>query len=371
MDRIELEELIEQTESVPERLALLRKAWEMADEEQDYENQIRYRLNYIRDCCFYYDVMEVYVIFPEVLRLHDEHMREYGYDSMTPDILWDYKWLLENAHEFYQISEKQFEKLFGDCKRRYLKEGYSPRPLYSYRFMFYLNIDKEKAKEAYKDFCDSKRDWRSDCHACERSKEVQYFLGADNFGRAAKIAQPLIDGQLKCAEQPECTIGDFLRYYNEKLLNGDPDYAEPAGNLCEKLKRIIERKGTATTYMSEILLYYALENPSKALSYYKKHGLYFEESRNPLIKFRFAIGAIAFLSNLRVKGTYKMELSPEFPFYREDDTYDVKALMDYYVEKARDIAQKMDQRNGTDVFVRRFHITLEQLEKRSIIFETR
>lgn len=365
MDRIEIDNRIEQTENVTERLALIRKAWEMADEEQDYDAQIQYRLDYISDCCFYQDVMEIYVIFPEVLRLHDARVKEYGFDSMTPSILWDYKWLIENADEFYQISVKQFEALFEDCKRRYLEAGYSPRPLYSYRFTFYKHIDKEKAKEAYKDFLSHKRDWRSDCHACERCKEVQFFLAMGDFGRAARAAQPVIDGQLKCAEQPECTIGDFLRYYNEKLLEGDADYAEPAGNICEELKRIIDRKGTATSYMSEILLYYALEKPTKALGYYKKHGTYFEENRNPMNKFRFAIAAMAFLSNLRGKKTYKMELSPEFPFYREDDTYDVKTLTDYYMEKACDIAQKMDQRNAAPVFTERLHRVTEQLEQRN------
>ena len=359
MDRIELDELIEETESVTERLPLLRKGWEMADAQQDYESQIQYRLDYISDCCFYYDVMEIYVIFPEVLRLHDAHVKEYGYDSMTSSILWDYKWLLENANEFYQISVKQFETLYEDCKRRYLEQGYSLRPLHSYRFTFYLNIDKEKAKEAYVDFYNSRRDWRSDCHACERCKEVQYFLGIEDFGRASRAAQPVIDGQLKCAEQPECTIGDFLRYYNEKLLEGDADYADPAGNLCEKLKRIIERKGTATSYMSEILLYYALEKPEKALTYYKKHGLYFEESRNPLNKFRFALAVLVFLSNLHEKDTYKMELSTAFPFYREDDTYDVKELINYYMEKVRDLAQKLDARNGTEVYTQRLVLVVE------------
>lgn len=365
MDRIEIEELIEQTENVTERLALIRRAWEMADEEKDYEAQIEYRLDYISDCCFYQDVMEIYVIFPEVLKMHDAHVRDYGYDNMTPRILWDYKWLIENADEFYQISVEQFETLFEDCKRRYIEAGYSLRPLYSYRFTFYKYIDKEKAIEAYQDFIECKRDWRSDCHACERCKEVQFFLAMDNFGKAARIAQPVIDGQLKCAEQPECTIGDFLRYYNEKLLSGDADYAEPAGNLCEKLKRIIDRKGTATSYMSEILLYYALEKPAKALNYYKKHGLYFEEIRNPRNKFHFAIAVLAFLSNLNGKETYKMELRPEFPFYREDDTYEVKVLTDYYMDKARDIAQKMDRRNGTSVYTQRLDRVTEQLARRN------
>ena len=359
MDRIELDELIEETDNVTERLPLLRKAWEMADAQHDYEAQIQYRLDYISDCCFYQDVMETYVIFPEVLRLHDEHVKAYGYDSMTPNILWDYKWLLENAHEFYQISEKQFETLFEDCKRRYLEQGYSPRPLYSYRFMFYVNSDREKAKEAYQDFHNSKRDWRSDCHACERCKEVQFFLALDEFGRAARAAKPVIEGELKCAEQPECTIGDFLRYYNVKLITGDADFAEPAGNLCEQLKRIIERKGTATSYMSEILLYYALQKPGKALGYYKKHGLYFEEIRNPMNKFHFGLAVLVFLSNLRGKETYKMELSPEFPFYRQDDTYSVKELTDYYMEKVSDIAQKLDARSQTSVYRQKLELVLE------------
>ena len=63
MDRIEIDNRIEETESVTERLALMRKAFEGADAEQDYDARIRYRLDYIHDCCFYYDTTEIYLIF--------------------------------------------------------------------------------------------------------------------------------------------------------------------------------------------------------------------------------------------------------------------------------------------------------------------
>lgn len=350
MTREELDREIERTPNGKEKMALLRKGWEMADREKDYDGQIEYRLEYMSQAAFYDDVLEIYIVYPEVLRLHDNYIKESGYDYNTRDILWNYKWLLENAADFYQISIQQFEAFFEDCKRRYMENNYSLRPLYGFRFIFYANINQEKCLDAYKEFNNLRRDHMSDCHACERSKEVDFYLGQGELGKALTKAAPVVDGQLTCAEQPECTLGAFMRYYNEQIVQGDTDYIEPASELCETLRKIIEKKGTATFHIPDILFFYAMEKPEKALKYYAKNCTFFENNRNPVYRYHFAIAALAFLKNLGDKKTYKMKLPSDFALYRSDHVYDVKELRNYYYNGALEIAKKMDERNGTTVF---------------------
>lgn len=350
MNKAELDQQIRQAPNGKSKMELLRKGWEMADQNKDYDGQITYRMEYMHEAVFYDDVLEIYIIFPEILKLHDQHMKEYGHDPYTRNIMWRYKWLLENAMDFYQISVKQYEMFWQDCKKRFVQNNYSLRPLYEYRFIFYANIDAHKAAEGYREFWNCKRDMLSDCHACERAREVNYLLGIGDFQKASEWAEPLINGILSCAEEPECTLGYFLRYYNGKILEGDHDYAEPAGDICETLKKRIAQKGIATAHIPDVFMYYALENPTKALNYYKKHWSFFEKNRNPENKFRFALAVLAFLYNLKDKTTYKMTLDSSFPFYNENNIYDVEVLRAYYRDKALDIARKMDARNGTCVF---------------------
>jgi len=350
MNKAELDREINRTPNGKHRMELLRKGWEMADANKDYNGQMYYRLEYMYDAFFYEDELEGYVIFPEILRLHDQRVKEYGYDGKTYDVLWKYKWILENAASFYQISIQQYEMFWQDCKKRYMQNNYSLRPLYQHRVVFYDNIDKRIAEEAYREFLNCERDSMSDCHACERSLEVDYFLGRGEIGKAVNKAAPLIDGELRCAEQPECTLASFLRYYNEKILEGESDYIEPASELAETLRKAIDRKGIATFHIPDVFMFYGLANPTKALNYFKKQWPFFEEHRVPRDRFWFGIATLCFLRNLKDKKTYKMTLDSAYPFYNEKNTYNVEELINYYKTKTLEIVEKMDGRNGTTYF---------------------
>ena len=88
----------------------------------------------------------------------------------------------------------------------------------------------------------------------------------------------------------------------------------------------------------------------RSLSYYKKNWKFFEKNRNPLVKFWFAAACVRFFQQLEEKKTYKMSMPVTFPFYNEKNVYDVEQLKSYYEKFAKDIAAKLDKRNGSDYF---------------------
>lgn len=354
MDRMELNRQIRMTPNGRARMDLLRKGWEMADQEQDYDAQISYRLDYMHQSVFYDDLLEIYIVYPEVLKLHDRHMKEFGYDRNTRSIMWKYKWLLENAADFYQISQKQYELFSQDMKRRFQQNNYSLRSLYEYQFVFWQGADAEKAAEGYRLFSDSRRDTLSDCQACERAREVDYFLQKNAPEEALERAQPLLDGRMRCSEEPECTSGFLLRYFAQEIARGDMTHQELAEELCEKVKRGISRRGIATTHIPSVLLYYALTQPAKALNYFKKYWHFYETNRNPNTRYWFALAAVCFLKQLGGRKTYRMSLDPAFPLYNEKNVYEVSALRAYYEKAGLEIAAKMDQRNGNSLYADRW-----------------
>ena len=141
-----------------ERMDLYQQGWELADQLNDYAQQLRFRMEYIKESAFYDDAMQMYVVFPVMLKKHDEYVKEHGTDPATYDILWKYKWIIENARFFYQITQVQFEKFSEDFKRRCEENGYSLRSYYEYGFNFYEKIDREKADEYYHNFLKCKRE---------------------------------------------------------------------------------------------------------------------------------------------------------------------------------------------------------------------
>lgn len=334
-----------------ERLRLLKMAYEEADAMHDYDNQMFYRMEFMKESDFYFDAMEMYVVFPKLLQLHDSYLEVHGYNPYTFDVMWRYKWILGNAEDFYQISLKQMDYLLEDFRRRCLEYGYSLRTYYRYVYAFFQYIDWGKAEEAYQKYLMYDRDELSDCKACELNLEVEYLLATDREEQAIKRATVLMSRQLQCAEVPEATCGHFLRFYNLKLCTGEAVDLEATNRYCDLLRNGITKKGICAVYLGDVLLFYSLTNSAKALNWFKKYWEVFETSRNPAVKFHFALGTLKFLEHLKDQKTYKMKLSSEFPLYQESGEYQVQELYQYYNSYAVDFARKLDQRNQSSYYM--------------------
>ena len=334
-------------------MAYLREAIKEADELEDYEWRMKLRMEFIHESNFYSDAMEIYVIMPELLKIYDEYVEQYGVDErICHEVMWKYKWLLETSKDFYQVSIKQFENISEDMKRRFLEAGYSLRPYYVYQFDFYKYIDWEKAEYFYQEFKKCKRDGMCDCVACERNDEVEYLLECGNIDQAKKKAKVLFDRRMTCAEVPEATYGEFLRYYNLQLCKGELDCLQEAEKCCKEVNNAVRRRGIILEFFGDVMLFYALTNQGKALDWFKHFWSLYETNKNPIYKLYFAFGMIRFLKQLQEeKNSYRMKLPNCFPLFQEDGNYNLEELREYYESYARSCAQKFDARNGTTHFM--------------------
>ena len=266
------------------------------------------------------EAMEIYVIMPELLKIYDEYVEQFGVnESICHEVLWKYKWLLGTSKDFYQVSIKQFETISGDMKRRFLEAGYSLRPYYVYQFDFYKYINWEKAEHYYQEFKKCKRDGMCDCAACERNDEVEYLLECGNIDQAKKKAKVLFDKRMTCVEIPEATYGKFLHYYNIQLCKGERDCLQEAEKCCKEVKDAVHRRGIILEFFGDVMLFYALTNQEKALDWFKHYWSHYETDRNPIYKLYFAFGMMRFAKKLQEeKDTYRMKLPNDFPLYQKD-----------------------------------------------------
>jgi hypothetical protein len=133
------------------------------------------------------------------------------------------------------------------------------------------------------------------------------------------------------------------------MLGNEVDIEE-ATQFCKLFSDPLRYQSILVEAFGVPMIFFALTDPSKALTWYKRFWSMFETMRNPGYKFYFAIGAVLFFKK-RSKATYKMNLPTNFPFYREDNTYNVQELIDYYYNFAKNVATKLDRRNGTSHYM--------------------
>lgn len=340
------ERLIQMEEHGKRRMEILKQAWMEADAEGDYRNRVYYRIEYVNDAVFYDDTMMLYVVFPEYLKLYDEYNATLGNERFTFDVMWDYKWVIGNSNQFYQISVEQMELFCKDFKSRYQLNGYSLSAYYRSRYDFYYNIDKNRASEEFEKFKEEKRGEMSNCLACDRQCMVDYYLRMQEEDEAIRYAQDLFSGVLTCHEIPALTYGSFM------LLHMQKQEYEKAEEYCNKLKRCISRLRLFTELIGKILMFYSTTDPSQALDYYKKNYGWYETNKNPYYKFYFAVGASMLWKKLvENKKVIRMKLGRDFPLYEEGSMYHTIALYEHYFNEAKDIAKKFDERNGTEYFM--------------------
>ena len=334
-----------------EKMEICRQGWELADKEESYQDQFFFREKYLSQAAFYDDAMELFVVFPVLLKKHDDYVKQYGEDPNLYRILWDYKWILENARYFYQITVEQFQRFEEDAKRRMQEAGYSLRAYYLHKSFFYAQISPEKSREAYEKFLRCRRDSLSDCHACERTMEVQLLLEQGKEEQALEKAQALFRRQLTCVEVPAITYGAFVEYFNRKMLSGEPVDEQELQEYQQELRYAIRNRKLCPEYIGTQLLSYSLTNKAQALNWFKWYCDYPETIRSPLYKFWFAIAATHFFGEMCNKSSYRMKINKNFALYREDGTYCPKELYKYYRIMATEIAVKLDKRNGNEHYM--------------------
>ena len=346
------------------RLAIYEEAIGLADREHLTELQIRTRLDAIQESVFYLDAMKGIVMYPVMLKIADEYRADTGREpSDLHTILWQYKWILDNAVDFYQVTRSQFQHLAEDCMKRYQEHGYSLRTVYAIMFSFYQHIDLELAKKYYNEFLQQKRDSMSDCLACEKCMEMKFLLEYGWEKEALDRARSVFDGRLTCVEQPGGVYIGLINYIVRRKIRDKSVNEELEGKLkdyAEQVRTYIVRRHLLMDDIGNMSMYYCLYEPNKALGWIKKYCDYTEKWMEPAGIFEFSLGMMMFLGRIRdnkksERPTYRMKMDSRFQFYNEAGVYDIQEMYDYYDGMAGGIAKKFEENQERRDFQEMYH----------------
>jgi len=354
-----------------DRLKAIKYAITEADKHNDLAFMVYFREELCYESSFYCDSLDMMVVFPEILSIIDQHpdipatrFESSHYNNAMEHVLWIYKWVIASCTSLYQIPLEDCQRFFEDFKNRYLQYGYSLRPYYKTICWFYEKINREKAKKAFHMYRKLPRDRSSDCKACERMAEIDYYISFENnFEKASELAKDIEEFKLKCGDNEKTAWmrlkGRYMDYYKK---HGD---FKKAIEIAKVMIRCID-KDTPFHKWDDLLYCYAYINLAKGLKIYKDHWKEWQQNRNPCTQYEYTMNICCFwkaYSIKRKRETTKLLLDASFPFYNKEDTYKITDLFGYYYNKSKNLAEKFDKRNGTGYFGEKLEERLAQTVK--------
>jgi hypothetical protein len=336
----------------PVRLAFLEQAMNIADQHNDLHQGYTTRQDIIQCAVFTGAPEKALPAFSWCLAQSDKHPDKFvaSTGGFSEDLMWQFKWMVENLPFFPQVTRAQIEATFDDMERRYTDHGISLRPAWMHRGMAAAKMGDgpERIRELRTKWQDLRRDAYADCRACESHKEMEIHLALDEPDRALAISAPLCDGRSGCAEVPASTLGELLMVLHER---GE---TERADELHQRGYRLCHTNPEFTSTMGRHLHYATLRgNLEEATRIFERHLIWALEMRTPDWVFTFYLGVLSYLTRMCVDSAeLRVRLPIEFELHRDDGVYDARQILGWFETKSRDIAKQFDARNGNERYTR-------------------
>lgn len=326
-----------------ERYKYLKKLIAEEDVAHNYSEAFELRYKYIGESVMHDDLFKGIIMFPEFMAYYDAHSDVCDQHSL----MWAFKWILEDVVDFYQVSCEKIEEYFEEFRRRCEEYGISLRTYYMKKMNFYSFMDIEKTKQCQKHFRKLERDELSDCAACELNNDICMELRYGSEKKAMEMLTDMLRRGISCAEVPEVTFGECVKHFIQTGNISEAEY------YAEMMMPMI--KGEESTFLKEIsnvLLLKALTSLNEAYDIFKRSINVFLESKNPDMRFHFANAAARFF-DAAISDDHKkvvIKLPHSFPLYNSENEYELEKMRDYFADIAKNIADKFDERNGSDYY---------------------
>lgn len=325
------------------RLNAMRDAIHEADRRQDTAWRFWFRYDYLEESIFCGDRYYAMIIFPEMLSLYDEEPQLRESPKVSHYMLIAFRWIVEAAPEFPQVSRAEIDNYFRLFKRMLLEQGYSMNIYHSKRSLFYLHVDMGVAAASFFKFLETPLDSISDGRPLWYNHQVEYYLTADNVPKALTAAQPIFDGKMKSNDLPNSTYHKFCRYW---LYKGDYD---KAAEFTHGFEKQVNGNPYYMHNIGTLMSLYARLDTEHGIQIFNRNYPEFLASKNPWLKVHFLMGACHLFEALEtLPDTLRVPQSCEiYPFVCAQDKV---AIADWFYKEAAAAADAFDKRNGTDHF---------------------
>ncbi len=329
------------------RLHAIRDAIRQADEAGDEDWRFQFRYEYLKESIFCGDRYYAMLIFPELLALYDHSEHLQSDDEFRFQMLVAFKWIVEAAPEFPQITKAEIDSYFRLFKKRLLENGCSLSIYYMKRCLFYLHCDPSIAAMSFYRYLEAPLDAISDGRALYYDQQVIYYLSIGEEERALRAAEPIVEGRMTSNALPQATYHEFLKFY---LKNGKLSAAKA---YADRMPPVVFQNPYYLDIIATLMIYHGIEASEKGETLFLDHLPLYQQSRNPAMRMHFAIGAAHLFRLFRRQG--KLHIRTKISLPQEGSgaalTDSVQEISAFFEQDARNAAARFDTRNGTDDFM--------------------
>jgi hypothetical protein len=342
----EIEELLEKIDELPEgpgQVATAEEAVRIADTHRDPDAGFVARKALTKAAIFAGRPDLATVSFSWCLSKTDEDSDRYD----ETELLWQYKWVIENTPDFPTISRQQMKELFADMTARYRRAGSTLHAVYQIaRDVAVAMHDPDTALDAQRRMENVRRDHLSNCKACVQDSEIEYhsYFGRDED--ALEAARVILDGRMSCAEVPHRTYAIvLLPLVRVGKLERASRYYKTGYKMVRQNPKFVRHKSYHLQFLT------LTGNLDRAAKLFERHLPEAVESVSPNWRFEFYLAARLFLEAIprgvampmfTLPDAVRLPAGPQFP-----------ALVSWLDGELRQIAATFDARNENDGYARR------------------
>jgi tetratricopeptide (TPR) repeat protein len=256
---------------------------------------------------------------------------------------WRFKWILQTAPQFPEISREQLDGLLTDVERRFAKLGSGKGAAHKLRAYAaeYLGDDEEleRACAAWKA---APRDSLSDCHACDLDTEVDFLVRLGKDEAALKLAREIVRRNMRCWDVPTLT---YARALPSLLRTGDVETAQTWQRRGYPMLKRMKKKVVGSA--GEHLAYCAVTgDTARGLRILRETLPLAAEHSLASTQLTYLAGAYLTLERAaRGKGRVTLKLPESFGGSGSSEKHAADALGELLLDRARSIAARFDRRN--------------------------
>ncbi|MFC9582767.1 tetratricopeptide repeat protein [Streptomyces yangpuensis] len=153
---------------------------------------------------------KILVPFARLLQEYDKDPAAFS-EWETHSLFWQFKWVATAIADSPGIPLDSATGWLDEMERRYRLAGYSERPVRDAElWLAHATGDDERAERAFRSWLAAERDDMSDCEACELGGQGHYAILQGDDAGALELWQPVLEGELVCAEEPHRVLAASL-----------------------------------------------------------------------------------------------------------------------------------------------------------------
>ncbi|HEY9475954.1 MAG TPA: hypothetical protein VIS06_19150, partial [Mycobacteriales bacterium] len=293
---------------------------------------------------------KILVPFARVLHMWDTRPSDFG-EGNIHRLHWQFKWATSGMIVDPRVPLATIEEWLGEMETRYQLGGYGTRAVRQAEFEIARHIgDSERARVAFDRWLASDRDEMSDCEACERRAQGDWRAEQGADSAAIAFWTPVLDGELSCESEPHITLSRSLL---PLLRLGRAEQARANHLRGYRMARgVPDLRGAVGRHIEFCAL---SGNEARGLEIMADHASWFDVEAMVTDQLEFLCGCAVLLRRVRALGHGDQVVAG--PAGR---TWTVATLRARVERDLSGLADRFDQRNGTDAVGRQMRADLER-----------